>query len=268
MLCNAIALCETFPGVRHVELNTSQFPCLFDSTLHNGRACRPIELWMELESLTLYELDPEWLEPNQFSAWLVDRQSLGLRKLHVKLKHLSKFDGPGQSTDTEFLRLYAVLKETCTLELENFWLTVPRMNLYMPVNSRLRVVSTFPYSLYMSLACAGANNRTYGRHCCSIPSRRHQSWLITCTGGFLTQMTLGVLYVALGLIVLQSKGQSSSNRRHTIAVSHPYLNSFSRVTEGLLEVASIVHDKPTSSSALLQLMCMHCKYHFGFPTTS
>jgi len=85
----------------------------------------------------------------------------------VKLEHLSGFNGPGQFTDFEFPRLYKVLKENCILELDDFPLTLPRMYLYMPVNSQLRVVSTpFPYaglySLYVCLGFATSDNRTCG----------------------------------------------------------------------------------------------------------
>ena len=110
---DAIALCEAFPGVRHVKLKTNQLPHLFDPTLNNARARRPIDLCAELESLTLCGLHPKWLKPNQFSAWLVDRQALGLRKLHVKLVHFPD-SGPGQSIDFKFHRLYEVLKETAS----------------------------------------------------------------------------------------------------------------------------------------------------------
>ena len=142
---DAIALCEAFPGVCHVELKTNQLPHLFDPTPSNTRARCPIDIWTELESLTLCGLHPKWLEPNQFSFWLVHRHALGLRKLHVKLAYLSERNGPNQSIVFKFPRLYEVLKENCVLELDNFRLTLPEMCLYMPVNSQLRVVSTpFP----------------------------------------------------------------------------------------------------------------------------
>jgi len=162
---DAATLCKAFPGVRHVELKTNQLPHLFRPTPSNTSARRPIDFWTELESLTLCGVHPTWLKPNQFLAWLVDRQALGLRKLYVRLVQFS--DDPGESFDFEFFRLYEVLKENCILELDNFPLTLPGMHLYMPVNSWLRVVSTsFPYaglySLYMGLAFAGANKRTYG----------------------------------------------------------------------------------------------------------
>jgi len=162
---DAAALCKAFPGVRHVELKTDQLSHLFDPTPSNAHARRPIDFWTELESLTLCGMHPTWLEPNQFLAWLVGRQALELRKLYVRLVQFS--DDPSESFDFEFFRLYEVLRETCILELDNFRLTLPEMDLYMPVNSRLRVVSTsFPYtelySLYMGLAFAGANKRTYG----------------------------------------------------------------------------------------------------------
>ena len=164
---DAIVLCEVFPGVRHVEFETNQFRHFFDPTLDNARTRCPIDLWTELESLTICGVQPSWLEPYQFSAWLVDRKALGLRQLHVKLVCFSAYVSPGQNADFNFLRLYEVLKENCTLELDNFPLTLTEMRLYMPVDSRLRVVSTpFPlaglYSPYMCLVFAGANNRTYG----------------------------------------------------------------------------------------------------------
>jgi len=149
---DAIALCKAFPGVRHVESRTNESPHFFDTEPSNARARRPINLWTELESLTLCGLGPKWLEPNQFSAWLVDRQALGLRKLHVKLEHLSGFDDLGRYPDVKFPRLYEVLKENCNLELVGFPLTLPTMHLYVTVNSGLRVVSTsFPYAGLYSL---------------------------------------------------------------------------------------------------------------------
>jgi len=167
LYADTIALCEAFPGVRHVELKTKGLPHFFDPDLSDAPVYRPIDLWTELETLTLCGLHPKWLEPNQFSAWLFDRQALGMRRLHVKLEHLSGFNGPGQFTDFEFPRLYKVLKENCILELDDFPLTLPRMYLYMPVNSQLRVVSTpFPYaglySLYVCLGFATSDNRTCG----------------------------------------------------------------------------------------------------------
>jgi len=150
---DAIAVCEAFPGVRHVELKTNRLPHFFDPTLNNACARRPIDLWTELESLTICG-HPKWLEPDPFSAWLVDRQALGLRKLHVKLVFLPEYSCPGQGIDFKSPRLYEVLKDSCNLELDNFPLTLPEMHLYMPVNSRLRVVSASflqagLYSLYV-----------------------------------------------------------------------------------------------------------------------
>ena len=138
---DVIALCEAFPGVRHVELETNVLPHFFDPELSNARTHRPIDLWTELKSLTLCGLHLKWLEPNKLSAWLFDRRALGLRKLHVKLERSSELSGPAPWTDFEFPRLYEVLKEYCILELVNFPLTLPKMYLYMPGNSRLRVVS-------------------------------------------------------------------------------------------------------------------------------
>ena len=139
---DTIDLCEVFPRVRYVELNTNQLPHLFDPTPSNARAHRPIDLWTKLESLTLCGLHPKWFDPNQLSAWLVNRQALGLRKLHVKL--LPEYSSPGQSIDFKFSQLYEVLKENCILDLVNFRSTLPEIHPYAPVNSRLRVVSTFP----------------------------------------------------------------------------------------------------------------------------
>jgi len=168
LYADAIALCEAFPGVRHVELSTSLLPHFFDPTLNNARARRPIDLWTELESLTFWGLRSKWLEPNQLSSWLADRQALGLRKLHVKLASLSEY-GPGQGIDFKFPQLYKVLKENCNLELDNFLLslTLPKTYINMPVDSQLRVVSTsLPYAagaiFTVCLAFAASNNRTYG----------------------------------------------------------------------------------------------------------
>ena len=145
LYADAIALCGAFPGVRYVKLKTDVLAHLFDPTSSNACARRPIDLWTELESLTFCRLHPKWLEPNQFSAWLVDRQALGLRKLHVKLKYHC-------GDDSEFPRLYEVLKENCVLELDGFRVTLRDVYLHMSVNSRLRVVSTsFPYAELYSL---------------------------------------------------------------------------------------------------------------------
>ena len=181
---DAIALCEAFPGARYVELKTNQLCDLFDPTLSSSRT-RPIDLWTELESLNLGRPHPKWLEPNQFLGWLVDRRALGLRKLHVKLEHLPEYDlGPSHRIDFKFPRLYEVLKDNCILELDNFPLTLPEMRLYMPVKSRLRMVTTSflyagLYSLYICLALVAPNNRAHGRHGCGLSSGRHRSWLTT-----------------------------------------------------------------------------------------
>jgi len=99
LLCaDAIALCEAFPGVRHVELRADLLPRFFDPTLNNARARRPIDLWTELESLTLLGLRSKWLEPNQLLSWFADRQALGLRKLHVKLASISNSLGCTKSS--------------------------------------------------------------------------------------------------------------------------------------------------------------------------
>ena len=148
LYADAIALCEAFPGVRRVESMTNELPHFFDPEVGNARAHHPINLWTELESSTLRGLHPKWLEPKQLSAWLFDRQALGLRKLHLKLERLSEFNGPSRYAEFEFSQLYEVLKENCILELVCFPLTLPKMYLYKPVNSRLRVVST-------SFPCAG-----------------------------------------------------------------------------------------------------------------
>ena len=143
LYADAITLCEAFPDVRHVELRTHHLPHLFDPTLSNARARRPIDLWTELESLSLCGLHPKWLESDQFSAWLVDRQASGLRKLHVKL--VRSYESNDPVVGFKFPRLYKVLKENCILELDNFRLPSPEMYLSMPLNSRLRLVSTsFP----------------------------------------------------------------------------------------------------------------------------
>ena len=83
-----ITLCKVFPGIRHVELlGIEQLPYLFDPPPNqpNSHVRCPIDLWTELESLAFQGLHPNWLEPNQLSAWLADRQALGLRRLHVKI---------------------------------------------------------------------------------------------------------------------------------------------------------------------------------------
>ena len=138
---------EVFPGIRHAELSdTNRLPSLFDPTSNqaNSRARWPIDLWTELESLTFHGLHPNWLEPNQLSAWLVGRQELGLRRLHVKLIDPSQYDDCSDqlSIDLNFPRLFEVLKETCILELDHFPLNLMGIHLYMPVDSSLRVVGT------------------------------------------------------------------------------------------------------------------------------
>jgi len=163
LYADAIALCEAFPGVHHVELNTDQLSHFFDPTLSNARARRPIDLWTELESLTLCGLHPKWLEPNQFSAWLVDRQALGLRKLYVKLVHSSEYDGPSESFDFEFPPLYEILKENCILEFDN---VAGGASLYaseFSVESGKHIIPVCRaiFTVY-GLAFAAANHRTYG----------------------------------------------------------------------------------------------------------
>ena len=137
------ALCEAFPGVRHVELSgADKLPFLFDSTPPPtlGSAGRPIDLWTELESLTLHGLPLKWLERDQFSAWVVGRQALGLRRLHVKLMNLPPFNL--RNINCDFTLLYGVLKENCTLELDRFPIILGMIYLYMSMNSPLRMVGT------------------------------------------------------------------------------------------------------------------------------
>ena len=54
-------------------------------------ARRPNDLWAGLETSTVYGLRPNRLDPNQLSAWLVDRRALGLRRLHVTLINPSRY---------------------------------------------------------------------------------------------------------------------------------------------------------------------------------
>ena len=101
---------------RHVELSkTDHLLYLFDPTLAQGLgsgSCsrHPIDLWTGLNSLTLRGLHPRRPEPNQFSAWLVDRQALGLRRFHVKLIYFSRNDRSNPSIDFNFLLLYEILE--------------------------------------------------------------------------------------------------------------------------------------------------------------
>ena len=69
-----------------------------------------IDLWTGLNSLTLRGLHPRRPEPNQFSAWLVDRQASGLRRFHVKLIYFSRNDRSNPSIDFNFLLLYEILE--------------------------------------------------------------------------------------------------------------------------------------------------------------
>ena len=137
---------EVFPGIRHAEFAEANWlSSLFDPPLNqaNSRARRPINLWTELESLTFHGLHPVWLKSDQLSAWLVDRRALGLRRLHVKLigsTHYGYHDL--LNIGVNFPRLYEVLKETCTLELDRFSLNLLGIQLYMPVDSSLRMVGT------------------------------------------------------------------------------------------------------------------------------
>ena len=137
-----MTLCKVFPSIRHVELSgIKQLPYLFDATPKqpNPRVRCPIDLWTELESLAFQGLHPNWLEPNQLSAWLADRQASGLRRLHVKL--YSARNDYSRHSAFNFPRLYEVLKKTCILELDEFPLPLPEMYLYMPADSSLRMVS-------------------------------------------------------------------------------------------------------------------------------
>ena len=137
---DAMALCEAFPGVRHMEYEANHLPHLFHSTAtqelgRNPR--RPIDVWTEFESLKVRM--PDGLEPNEFPAWLVDRRALGLRLLHVKLSY-SSYVLPNQTIDDHFALLYEPLKQNCILELENVPL-MPWVDLRIPANSLLKVVS-------------------------------------------------------------------------------------------------------------------------------
>ena len=105
----------------------------------NSRVRCPMDLWTELKSLTFQGLHPNWLKPNQLSAWLADRQALGLRQLHMKI-YYSRDDHSGQRSTFNFP--HEVLKKTCVLELDRFLLTLPEIHLYMPMGSSLRMVGT------------------------------------------------------------------------------------------------------------------------------
>ena len=125
---DAMALCEAFPGVRHMEFEANHLPCLFHTTAiqeldRNPR--RPIDVWTELESLTVRM--PKELEPNLLSVWLADRRDLGLRPLHVKLSY-SSYSPHDEAINDHFPLLYEALKRNCILELNNVPL-MPGMHL-------------------------------------------------------------------------------------------------------------------------------------------
>ena len=137
---DALALCQAFPGVRHLTLRGRQLPYLFewhDST----RSRRFIDSWAELESLTLHGLHYYWTARDRLLGWLVNRRALGLQLLRVKFAKQSfdHVDTPIR-TDYDFIMLYEQLKENCILELHNFELR-PKMYLSMTEGSPLRVVS-------------------------------------------------------------------------------------------------------------------------------
>ena len=128
---DTMALCEAFPGVRHMEFEPNHLPHLFHTTASQelGRnPRRPIGVWTELESLTIRE--PQRLELNPFSAWLVDRQALGLRRLHVNLLY-SSYPLPNETINDHFALLYEALKQNCTLVLDNVP-SIPGMSLSIP----------------------------------------------------------------------------------------------------------------------------------------
>ena len=95
-----LLLCETFPGVPHVELNQWDFveffkPCLV--TADPTESPYPIDLWNDLESLSLWQPDDEWTRGlDDLLGWFTHRWKSGLPPLHVKLTGI-RVDEPSEA---------------------------------------------------------------------------------------------------------------------------------------------------------------------------
>ena len=138
----ALPLCEAFPNVRHAELAPQDLtgllmvrPCSAEST-HNN--LYPIDVWKDLQSLTLRGPSDEWIDSlEQLPGWLLRRQKSGLPRLRIKVTDLGCFDRTVNVVDY-FLRLHNHLQDYCYLEFN-----IPmEVNLRTVADSSLVLVST------------------------------------------------------------------------------------------------------------------------------
>ncbi|KAL4066476.1 hypothetical protein V8B97DRAFT_1874498 [Scleroderma yunnanense] len=142
---SALRLFKVFPNVHHAEVTPQDlngllmdYPCTPEST-HDSYL---IDLWKDLHCLTLRGPSDEWFTGlDQLPAWLMQRRTLGLRPLHIRLTEVGRIDSSVNVADY-FGRLHNCLRDYCHLEF-NISTTV-KMNLSTAVDSSL--VST----LYLS----------------------------------------------------------------------------------------------------------------------
>ena len=118
---DTVLLCETFPGVRHVELKQWNFMNFFEPcfcTTDPAESPYRIDRWNDLESLSLWEPDAEWTEGlDDLLRWLTHRRKSDLPPLHVKLTGI-RVDKPSEAMLDYSLQLYNKLKAYCILEFD------------------------------------------------------------------------------------------------------------------------------------------------------
>lgn len=148
----AVHLCEAFPSVYHVELNSRDLINLFAARSANSGSTQdwyPIDLWTDLRSLTLgsYHTKKWILVFDYLLRWLSQRRTSGLPILHVKIP--SSFDLFGHPRDMveDILRLHESLKGKCILEFN------------VPIEGKLLNPVGADSSLWLVSACTARVSR-------------------------------------------------------------------------------------------------------------
>ena len=145
---DALLLCKMLPGVHHVELNQLDFmeffkPCL--DTTDPTENLYPIDLWNDLESLSLWKPDTEWTKGlDDLLGWLTCRWKSGLPPLHVKLTGFP-IDKPLEAMLDYSLRIYSGLKVYCVLEFDMPVEVQPRVA--VEADAVLQLVSALPHKI-------------------------------------------------------------------------------------------------------------------------
>ena len=140
-----LSVCKTFPNVHHAELRLQELSDLFPDRSSDAVSTHiryPVDLWKDLQSLTLRGPSSVWVKGiDHLSEWLMRRQKLDLPPFRIKLTDFGRHSGSSVFLD-HFERLHECLGNYSSLEFD-----IPitkKINLSRVGDPSFRMVSVFP----------------------------------------------------------------------------------------------------------------------------